>query len=38
VPLAPVKTAPCSISARETDGSTTCIGIPSESRGAKRRR
>jgi hypothetical protein len=38
VPLAPVKAAPCSVSARETDGTTTCIGIPSESGGAKRRR
>jgi len=38
VPLAPVKTAPCSVPARETDGTTTCIGIPSESRGTKRRR
>jgi hypothetical protein len=24
----PVKTSPCSTSARETDGTTTCIGIP----------
>ena len=38
VPLTPVKTAPCSVSARETDGTTTCIGIPSESRAGKRRR
>jgi hypothetical protein len=36
VPLAPVKTAPCSVSARETDGTTTCIGIPSGD--AQRRR
>jgi hypothetical protein len=38
VPLAPVKAAPCSVFARETDGTTTCIGIPSQSRGARRRR
>jgi hypothetical protein len=38
VPLAPVKTAPCSVSARETDGTTTCIGIPSEGRGGRTRR
>jgi hypothetical protein len=38
VPLAPVKTAPCSVSARETDGTTTCIGIPSERARAKRMR
>ena len=37
VPLAPVRAAPCSVSARETDGSTTCIGIPGESRAARRR-
>ena len=35
VPLAPVKSAPCSVSARETDGTTTCIGIPSTRRGAR---
>ena len=34
VPLAPVKTAPCSVSARETDGTTTCIGIGGERRSA----
>src|SRR3982751_387951 len=38
VPLTPVKAAPCSISARETDGTTTCIGLPSERRAGKRRR
>jgi hypothetical protein len=32
VPLAAVKTAPCSVSARETDGTTTCIGIPDRHR------
>jgi hypothetical protein len=37
VPLAPAKTAPCSVSARETDGTTTCVGIPGEGRGARRR-
>ena len=37
VPLAPVRNAPCSVSARETDGTTTCIGIPGEGRGARRR-
>ena len=29
VPLTPAKTAPCSVSARETDGTTTCIGLSS---------
>ena len=29
VPLAPVRAAPCSVSARETDGTTTCIGLSS---------
>jgi|EndMetStandDraft_5_1072996.scaffolds.fasta_scaffold1355777_1 hypothetical protein len=38
VPLTPVRAAPCSVSARETDGTTTCIGLPSESRAGKRRR
>jgi len=38
VPLTPVKAAPCSVSARETDGTTTCIGLPSESRAGRRRR
>jgi hypothetical protein len=32
VPLAPVRAAPCSVFARETDGTTTCIGIPSHRR------
>ena len=38
VPLTPVKAAPCSIAARETDGTTTCIGLPGKGRVAKRRR
>jgi hypothetical protein len=33
-----VKAVPCSTAARETDGSTTCIGIPEESAKAKKRR
>lgn len=37
VPLAPVRAAPCSVFARETDGTTTCIGIPAESRAHRRR-
>ena len=37
VPLTPVKAAPCSVSARETDGTTTCIGLSSESRAERRR-
>jgi len=28
VPLRPVPARPCSVAARETDGTTTCIGIP----------
>lgn len=30
-----VKAAPCSAAARETDGSTTCIGIPGPVRGGR---
>jgi hypothetical protein len=30
-----VKAVPCSTSARETDGTTTCIGIPAPTRGAR---
>jgi hypothetical protein len=33
-----VAARPCSVAARETDGTTTCIGIPEERAGAKRRR
>jgi hypothetical protein len=33
-----VKAVPCSTAARETDGSTTCIGIPDERERAKKRR
>jgi hypothetical protein len=32
-----VKAVPCSTAARETDGTTTCVGIPEGSAGAKRR-
>jgi hypothetical protein len=32
-----VKAVPCSTAARETDGTTTCIGIPEGSAGTKRR-
>jgi len=33
-----VKAVPCSVSARETDGFTTCVGIPDrQPRGVKRR-
>lgn len=32
-----VKAAPCSIAARETDGTTTCIGIPDHGRKSNRR-
>jgi hypothetical protein len=32
-----VKAVPCSTSARETDGTTTCIGIPAPTRGAQGR-
>jgi hypothetical protein len=31
-----VKAVPCSTAARETDGSTTCVGIPDESARAKK--
>jgi hypothetical protein len=31
------KAVPCSTSARETDGTTTCIGIPEETKAKKRR-
>jgi hypothetical protein len=30
-----VKAVPCSTAARETDGTTTCIGIPGPTRGAQ---
>ncbi len=33
-----VKAVPCSTAARETDGSTTCVGIPDESARAKKKR
>jgi hypothetical protein len=33
-----VKAIPCSTAARETDGSTTCVGIPDESARAKKNR
>ncbi len=33
-----VKAVPCSTAARETDGSTTCVGIPDESARAKKNR
>jgi len=33
-----VKAIPCSTAARETDGSTTCIGIPDERERPKKRR
>jgi hypothetical protein len=32
-----VKAVPCSTAAHETDGTTTCIGIPEGSAGAKNR-
>ena len=32
-----VRAVPCSTAARETDGTTTCIGIPEGSAGAKNR-
>jgi hypothetical protein len=32
-----VKAVPCSTAARETDGTTTCVGIPEGSAAAKRR-
>jgi hypothetical protein len=33
-----VKAVPCGTAARETDGFTTCVGIPEESPGRKSRR
>jgi hypothetical protein len=33
-----VKAIPCGTSARETDGFTTCVGIPDQSPSSKRRR
>jgi hypothetical protein len=33
-----VKAVPCSVSARETDGSTTCVGIPDQTTGKSTRR
>jgi hypothetical protein len=33
-----VKAAPCSAAARETDGTTTCVGIPDEGAKVKNRR
>ncbi len=33
-----VKAVPCSAAAHETDGSTTCIGIPGAGKTAKRKR
>jgi hypothetical protein len=33
-----VKAVPCGKAARETDGFTTCVGIPGESAGAKKNR
>ncbi len=30
-----VKAVPCSTAARETDGTTTCIGIPAPTKGAR---
>jgi len=33
-----VKAAPCSVAARETDGTTTCVGIPNEPARVKNRR
>jgi len=32
-----VKAVPCSVAARETDGSTTCVGIPDQSPRRRRR-
>jgi|ERR1700722_9895998 hypothetical protein len=32
-----VKAVPCSTAARETDGTTTCVGIPERNAEAKRR-
>src|SRR3981189_2200748 len=33
-----VKAVPCGTAARETDGTTTCVGIPEKSANARRRR
>lgn len=33
-----VKAVPCSVSARETDGFTTCVGLPERQEGSTRRR
>ena len=32
-----VKAVPCGVAARETDGSTTCVGIPDQRPGRRRR-
>jgi hypothetical protein len=32
-----IRAVPCSIAARETDGTTTCVGIPDQGRTPKRR-
>jgi hypothetical protein len=32
-----VKAVPCGVTARETDGFTTCVGIPDQSPGRRRR-
>jgi hypothetical protein len=32
-----VRAVPCSIAAKGTDGTTTCVGIPDQSRTSKRR-
>lgn len=32
-----VRAVPCSTAARETDGTTTCVGIPDQSRKSRRR-
>ena len=32
-----IRAVPCSTAARETDGTTTCVGIPDQSRTPKRR-
>jgi len=37
VSIKTVKAVPCSIAARETDGTTTCVGIPDKSARRKRR-
>jgi hypothetical protein len=31
-----VKAVPCGLSAQETDGTTTCVGIPNEAAGKRR--